>query len=419
MSSTRGTRLTYAGLNALAKCQQDKELHFTRVVMGDGTISEDQDIRQLSGLVSPRLVLPIKSIKITGTGTTVLETELKNTNLEKGFMAREVGIFIIDPDTLTKTESGGKTTYNGTEILYAVRNTGNDSDYVPAGGGSDVWNILYDVVTVIDQAENVTANINGDVAYLTRVDFAEHEDSSSPHPNFMRMGDEVSTADYIACDYKAPGDKINYISAGNLKTQILGDMSDMPTLQARVRQLERENENLALKMEAENLMPDCNMLLAENFVQPDSIDRFSVQVTSCAAGDDSVDVVSNYGIITGSWYWITDEIHAEYVQVKSVIRNGSIYRVILSQKLEQTYQIEKTKIYRTTAWINDSGTVYGSGDVKGVNYSPKVTWRGTTEGGTAESNVKLETTQDKADNFKTDRIGGSVVFSANGLVSFG
>lgn len=414
MSSTRGTRLTYAGLNALAKCQQDKELHFTRVVMGDGTISEDQDIRQLSGLVSPRLVLPIKSIKITGTGTTVLETELKNTNLEKGFMAREVGIFIIDPDTLTKTESGGKTTYNGTEILYAVRNTGNDSDYVPAGGGSDVWNILYDVVTVIDQAENVTANINGNVAYVTRVDFNDHESAVSPHPNFMRAGNEVNTAAYINCDYTAPGDKINYISADHLKTQILGDMSDMPTLQARVRQLERENENLALKMEAENIMPDCNMLLAENFVQPDSIDRFSVQVTSCAAGDDSVDVVSNYGIITGSWYWITDEIHAEYVQVKSVIRNGSIYRVILSQKLEQTYQIEKTKIYRTTAWISDSGTVYGSGDIKGVNYSPKVTWRGTTEGGTAESNEKWQTGLDYKDNFTMQR---DVEFDANGLIT--
>ena len=303
---------------------------------------------------------------------------------------------------MTKKEVDGKTVYDGTEILYAVRNTGDNSDYVPAGGGSDVWNVIYDIVTVIDQAENVTANINGDVAYLTRVDFIEHEDSSSPHPNFMKMGDEVNTADYIACDYKAPGDKINYISAGNLKTQILGDMSDMPTLQARVRQLERENANLALKMEAENLMPDCNMLLAENFVQPDSIDRFSVQVTSCAAGDDSVDVVSNYGIITGSWYWITDEIHAEYVQVKSVIRNGSIYRVIFSQKLKQTYQIEKTKIYRTTAWINDSGTVYGSGDVKGINYSPKVTWKGTTEGGTAESNEEMELGISYADNYDND-----------------
>jgi hypothetical protein len=127
-----------------------------------------------------------------------------------------------------------------------------------------------------------------------------------------------------------------------------------------------------------------------------------------------VDVVSNYGIITGSWYWITDEIHAEYVQVKSVIRNGSIYRVIFSQKLKQTYQIEKTKIYRTTAWINDSGTVYGSGDVKGINYSPKVTWKGTTEGGTAESNEEMELGISYADNYDND---GYIYFTNDNLMT--
>lgn len=414
MSSTRGTRLTYAGLNALAKCQQDKELHFTRVVMGDGTISEDQDIRQLSGLVSPRLVLPIKSIKITGTGTTVLETELKNTNLDKGFIAREVGIFIYDPDTVTKKEVDGKTVYDGTEILYAVRNTGDNSDYVPAGGGSDVWNVIYDIVTVIDQAENVTANINGDVAYLTRVDFAEHEDSSSPHPNFMRMGDEVSTADYIACDYKAPGDKINYISADHLKTQILGNMSDMPTLQARVRQLERENTNLALRMEAEGMMPDCNMLLAENFAQPDSVDQLSIKVTSCAAGDDSIDLERLYGVITGSWYWITDGVNDEFIQVKSCIKNGSVYRIIAAQKLVNTYDLANTYIYRTTADIS-TGTALGAGDKRGFVYSPLFEWAGATAN--TSKDISLETTQDKADTFDITTASCSVTFDANGLVS--
>lgn len=414
MSSTRGTRLTYAGLNALAKCQQDKELHFTRVVMGDGTISEDQDIRQLSGLVSPRLVLPIKSIKITGTGTTVLETELKNTNLEKGFMAREVGIFIIDPDTLTKTESGGKTTYNGTEILYAVRNTGDDSDYVPAGGGSDVWNLIYDVVTVIDQAENVTANINGDVAYVTRVDFIDHEESVSPHPKFMRMGDEVDTAAYINCDYTAPGDKINYISADHLKTQILGDMSDMPTLQARVRQLERENANLALRMEAENKMPDCNMLLAENFKEPDSIDTLSIKVTSCAAGDDSIDIERLYGVITGSWYWITDGVYDEFIQVKSCIKNGSVYRIIAAQKLVNTYDLANTYIYRTTADISN-GEALGAGDKRGFVYSPSFQWAGAMAN--TSKDILFQMTQDKADTFDVESTGGSIVFGADGLAS--
>lgn len=44
MSVTRSTRLTYAGLNLLAKGQTGTEIHFTRVIMGDGRLTEGQEI---------------------------------------------------------------------------------------------------------------------------------------------------------------------------------------------------------------------------------------------------------------------------------------------------------------------------------------------------------------------------------------
>ena len=400
MSMARSTQLTYKGLELLARGQLGKEINFTRVIMGDGEIGEAQDIRQLEGLVAPKLELPIKSINITGVGTVVMEAELKNNNLSAGFFAKEVGIFAKEGD-------------DGEEILYSYRNTGADSEYIPAGGGNEVWNLLYDIVTVIDQAENITANIDGSVAYVTKLDYNEHVDSTNPHKEFLQIGTEVTTSQVINCDVRQAGDKLNYISIDNLRLQVLGDTSTIPVLNSRVRQLERENANLALRLEAEGMMPDCNMLLAENFKNPDSVDRFEVDVTSCAAGDDSIDVLSNYGFIVGSWYWITDGVHAEYVQVKSVIKNGSVYRVILTKPLTETYQIEQTKIYRTTAWISEQGIVHGSGDVLGVTYTPTITWRGTSEGGVADSNEQLLTSQDNADNFSVD----GVVFTDSDLIS--
>ena len=401
MSMARSTQLTYKGLELLARGQLGKEINFTRVIMGDGEIGEAQDIRQLEGLVAPKLELPIKSINITGVGTVVMEAELKNNNLSAGFFAREVGIF-------------AKEGTEGDEILYAYRNTADDSEYIPAGGGSEVWNLLYDIVTVIDQAENITANIDGSVAYVTKLDYNEHVDSTNPHKEFLQIGNEVTTAQVINCDVRQAGDKLNHISIDNLRLQVLGDTSTIPVLNSRVRQLERENANLALRLEAEGMMPDCNMLLAENFENPDSVDRFEVNVTSCAAGDDSIDVLSNYGFIVGSWYWITDGVHAEYVQVKSIIKNGSVYRVILTKPLVETYQIEQTKIYRTTAWISEQGIVHGSGDVLGVTYTPTITWRGTSEGGVADSNEQLLTSQDNADNFS---IKGLIAFNDNDLAT--
>ena len=401
MSMARSTQLTYKGLELLARGQLGKEINFTRVIMGDGEIGEAQDIRQLEGLVAPKLELPIKSINITGVGTVVMEAELKNNNLSAGFFAKEVGIFAKEGD-------------DGEEILYAYRNTADDSEYIPAGGGSEVWNLLYDIVTVVDQAENITANIDGSVAYVTKLDYNEHVDSTNPHKEFLQIGNEVTTAQVINCDVRQAGDKLNHISIDNLRLQVLGDTSTIPVLNSRVRQLERENANLALKLEAEGMMPDCTMLLAENFENPDSVDRFEVDVTSCAAGDDSIDVLSNYGFIVGSWYWITDGVHAEYVQVKSIIKNGSVYRVILTKPLVETYQIEQTKIYRTTAWISEQGIVHGSGDVLGVTYTPTITWRGTSEGGVADSNEQLLTSQDNADNFS---IKGLIAFNDSDLAT--
>lgn len=93
MTTTRPTTLTYAGLNLMADCQTGKLLKFTKIVMGNGAIVDDQNVRQLSGLVSPKLVLPIVKSEKTGVGTAAITARLNNAALTEGFMATEVGIF--------------------------------------------------------------------------------------------------------------------------------------------------------------------------------------------------------------------------------------------------------------------------------------------------------------------------------------
>ena len=149
------TTLTNAGFQLLAECQAGKELHFSRVAMGDGSIQADENIRQMTAMKAEKMTLPILNIEVTGAGTTVMSAALRNDKLEKGFFCREVGIFA--------TNSEGK------EILYAYRNTGDESGYIPAGvGAAEVWDLTYDVATVVDQAENVTATIDGGIVYVTR-----------------------------------------------------------------------------------------------------------------------------------------------------------------------------------------------------------------------------------------------------------
>lgn len=397
----RGFKLTYAGIRLLAKCQTGARLTFTRINMGSGDIPDGTNVKEMTAMINPVLDLPILGVKIVGDGTITIDALISNKELTEGFRQKETGIFAKADDE--------------NEVLYAYVNVGDDFAYIPAGKYSaEKMEITHNVTTVIDQADNVTAIIDGSVVYVSVNDFYKHTEGSNPHPDFMQIGEEVEEAKYVNCDVVKAGDKLHHISMDNLKRQMLGDISDIPLLNSRVRQLERENAALALKMEAENMMPDCNMLLAENFLNPDSIDRLEVQVTSCASGDDSIDVETNYGFIVGSYYWITDGVHTEYVQIKSVIKNGSIYRIIIEKPLVETYLIEATKIYRTTAWISESGVVYGSGDVLGTVYKNDIVWRGTTAGGTATSNVKLDTSLDNADNFS---IEGDGVFNESGLIS--
>lgn len=396
--SLRCTVLTYEGLNLLAKCQTGKILHFARVVAGDGVVSDNQNLRQLTGLVNPKLEMPIRSIKVTGVGTSIIETELKNTSLTAGFFAREIGVFAVDPD-------------DGNEILYAIRNTGNDSEYIPAGGGSEIWHIFYDIVTVVDQATNITATINGDIAYATKLELDEHINSENPHPNLLQTGKEVEGFTHLNCDFGS-NKKLNWISLDNARKAILGgEASTIPIMQSRINQLEIEQANIALQQEAEGNCPDSNLLLAEDFVNPDKIDTFAVKVKSIVAGDNGIDVETLSGIIPGAWYTVSDGVNQEYIQIKSCIKNGSVYRVLANNDINYTYNIDHTMIYRSTAQI-DRGVVYGSGDKKGFNWRPSQVWQGVNAN--VATTLSLETTQDKADEFVCQ---DNLVFTADGLVS--
>ena len=409
MSNERSTVVTYAGLNLLAKGNTGVPILFTKVLLGDGRVSAEQDIRQLTSMINPLLNLPIQDISVTGVGTTSIDANINNKALAQGFFAREVGVFacegVVKDDKIVPA---------GDEILYAYRNTGDKSDYVAAGGGPEVLDLIYNVTTVIDQANEITAVIDGSVAYVNKLDFIKHKESDNPHPNLVKNGEEVSTAGTIVCDLSEDNKKLNYISMDNLKRQMLGDISDIPLLNSRVRQLERENAALALKMEAENMMPDCNMLLAENFDGAiDDTNRTKIKVISAVSGDDSVDVESVYNLRIGDWIWVSDGLHSEYRQIEGTIKNGGVYRVILTSVLNETYILDDTYIYFTTCDI-DNGVCTGSTDILSKKYTGE-TWSGSKKGGTATSNVKLDTSLNNADNFSID----GITFDDNNLATLG
>ena len=389
--------LTYAGRNLLAKAMTGQGVHFTRVAVGDGTIDfENDDIFALTALKHHVKDIPIAECKLTGDGTVTIKAQQKNEGLTQGFFTREYGIFAEDSET-------------GNEVLYSYLNNGDQAGYIPAGNGSQVVDTTAIFVCVVDQCEKITAVIDANLAYVSQNEFETHVYSTNPHPNIPNLMNAITATTEVWA--AAEDNHLHKIPVTNLKTQILGDdASAIPLLTSRVNQLEREYGNLALEMLAsQESAPDCNLIITEDFANPDMVDTYVKSVKSAVAGSNSIDLEDDAGVIAGGHYWISDGVRQEYIQVRSIIRNGAIYRILAEDNLVETYDLTKTYLYRTTALISES-IAYGSGNQKGMAYQPTLVWRGVSAN--VATNLALETTQRNADSFSLE---GDYAFTTDGF----
>ena len=115
-----GMKITYRGRDLLAKALTGKVLEFTRVIVGDGTLT-NQNVLNMTALINQKKVLSIVQLnKTQEIGTAEVVCEMTNSDLTTGFWVREFGLFAKDPDT-------------NEEILYSYRNVGNEASYLPGG----------------------------------------------------------------------------------------------------------------------------------------------------------------------------------------------------------------------------------------------------------------------------------------------
>jgi len=145
MANFPGLKMTAAGRELQAKAQTGQLLKFTRVALGDGLPPADPDA--LVALVNECQTLSIQRQEVPGDGTAVLRVIMTNQGVATGFYMRELATFAEDPDT-------------GAEVLYSYSNAGDECDFLPAEGAAVVWEGIFDLVTVVGNAENVTAVID-------------------------------------------------------------------------------------------------------------------------------------------------------------------------------------------------------------------------------------------------------------------
>lgn len=396
-----GSRVTRRGFDLLAKAVAGKELKYTRVAFGDSVkagqvvIPSIEEGVELDDLINWRMNLPMADCSFTGAGTAAIKFSVKNAEIAEGFWIRELGLFAEDPDT-------------GEEILYCYRNSGLLSEYIPAGGGAVVWDIIMTLITVVDQATNVTAVIDANLAYVSQSEFTLHVNSSNPHPNIPTVSTEVTSTSKA---WVIDEDKdLHLISIENLAKLILGgDAGNIPMMNSRLTQVEINLANLYMQEYSKNeLGLTANLLLVEDFVKVEHCDLYECGVVNAFDNQDMLTLESDRGIIIGCWYTLTDGVYSEYVQVENLGRSGNQYAAFLTADIVNTYNLENTRLLRTTALIG-GGTAQGAGDLRGVIYPFDEVFAGT--GGNVVTSIPLDTTQKNSSAFTLE---GDCAFTADG-----
>lgn len=172
---------TLAGSNLLVEAIKSKKpLIFTRIALGDGTLTESESIENLTALKHPMVQNTVQSINSRGNGEIDVVATISNASVTSGFYARELGVFAKVGDT-------------GTEKLFAYTNAGAQASYTPAGTSLDEK--LITVTFYIGNDVNVKINLNSQL-YITQAALDAHNSATNAHQDAFNKKLDITSNQY-------------------------------------------------------------------------------------------------------------------------------------------------------------------------------------------------------------------------------
>lgn len=145
--------LTLAGKTLMAKVLAGDTLKFTKMKMGDGSLSGSNPA-ELSDLIKPVATITTENVK-KGSNYIAVKGTFDNKTVQAGFYWREFGLFAQDKDR--------------GEILFAYANAGTLADYIAAAATSEIVKTLTAVIAAAD-AENINVTLDTSIVYASAED---------------------------------------------------------------------------------------------------------------------------------------------------------------------------------------------------------------------------------------------------------
>lgn len=154
MSTFTINSITTKGLNIIAQLVAGSTLEFTRIAVGDGAMPSDKTPLTVTDLSNKLFDVDISNVTHNGNGSATVTGVFSNADKETGFFYRELGLFAKD----LKTQA---------EVLYCYGNAGADAEWISPSGASSVIEKEVKIVTLVGNAETVTASIKSGI-YATK-----------------------------------------------------------------------------------------------------------------------------------------------------------------------------------------------------------------------------------------------------------
>lgn len=178
-------RFTDAGKALQLRALDGEQICFTKIQMGSGKLGETS-YKTFNSLLEPKVTIPINDITVSD-GYAAIRGYFNNKNISEGFYYREIGLFAKDPDDDKK------------EILYCYGNSGEYASYI-AEPNSMLIERSIKIIAVVDDAENVSAVINGSVVYVDFTDLRKEIEKHNSDPNaHSDMRSQILTV-YLDCN---------------------------------------------------------------------------------------------------------------------------------------------------------------------------------------------------------------------------
>lgn len=158
-------KLTDLGKDVLLRGLSGDTIKFTEVKLGNGEAQSNESAKSLKN--------PLTSASITKVaiedGYANLSVKFSNEDIENGFRITEMGVY-------------AKVDEEGPAVLYAIGNEDESkAEYIP-GVSERIYEMQLDILIFVGDSENITANINSSVAYVSKTVFEKHTANlNNPH----------------------------------------------------------------------------------------------------------------------------------------------------------------------------------------------------------------------------------------------